>query len=377
MKFRVLFVGGGTGGHVFPLIAVANAVKEKSLSSGVDLEILIIGEGQLLRDACMAGGFKFKSIFAGKIRRYFSFLNFLDIFKMPIGFIQSLWYVLLFMPNVVFAKGSYASFMPCLATKLYFIPLFIHESDSTAGLTNRIVGKLADRIFIAFKNAELEFSSSRCLLVGNPIRKELLGASHDEGLARFKLDANRKTILILGGSQGARTINNIILQSLVMLTDRYQIIHQCGEAQFDIVKAEVDLIVKEGKDEYADRLVNNYKLLPFFNINEMRLAYAASDIIVSRAGAANIFEIAAIGKPTIVIPITHSASNHQVLNAQEFANFGAIVIEEDNLATHLLINQIDKLLLPENYNRISTQIKSFAMVDAADRVADQLLLLNK
>jgi len=365
MKFRVLFVGGGTGGHVFPLIAVANAVKEKALSSGVDLEILIIGEGQLLRDACMASGFKFKSIFAGKIRRYLSFLNFLDIFK------------LLFMPNVVFAKGSYASFMPCFVAKLYFIPLFIHESDSAAGLTNRIVGKLADRVFIAFKNTESEFSPGRCLLVGNPIRKELLGASHDEGLAMFKFDTNRKTILILGGSQGARIINNIVLQSLVMLTDKYQIIHQCGDGQFNIVKAEVDRIIKEGKDEYADRLSNNYKLFPFFNVNEMRLAYAASDVIISRAGAANIFEIAAIGKPTIVIPITHSASNHQALNAQEFSNSGAIVIEEENLATHLLINQIDKLLLSENYDKISAQIKSFAMIDAADKVADQLLYLNK
>ena len=377
MKFRVLFVGGGTGGHVFPLIAVANAVKEKALSSGVDLEILIIGEGQLLRDACMASGFKFKSIFAGKIRRYLSFLNFLDIFKLPIGFVQSLWYMLLFMPNVVFAKGSYASFMPCFVAKLYFIPLFIHESDSAAGLTNRIVGKLADRVFIAFKNTESEFSPGRCLLVGNPIRKELLGASHDEGLAMFKFDTNRKTILILGGSQGARIINNIVLQSLVMLTDKYQIIHQCGDGQFNIVKAEVDRIIKEGKDEYADRLSNNYKLFPFFNVNEMRLAYAASDVIISRAGAANIFEIAAIGKPTIVIPITHSASNHQALNAQEFSNSGAIVNEEENLATHLLINQIDKLLLSENYDKISAQIKSFAMIDAADKVADQLLYLNK
>jgi UDP-N-acetylglucosamine--N-acetylmuramyl-(pentapeptide) pyrophosphoryl-undecaprenol N-acetylglucosamine transferase len=376
MKFRVLLVGGGTGGHVYPLMAVAGALRKKSVEGGVDLELRVIGEGKFLSNACAENGLKLNTILAGKMRRYFSLLNILDFFKIPIGFIQSLWHILIYMPDVVFAKGGYASFAPCLVAKLYRIPLYIHDSDSTAGLTNKIVGKLADVVLIAFKNAEVEFGTSKCILVGNPIRSELLGAMHDESVSAFKLDPNLKTILFLGGSQGARTINTTVLQLLVMLVEKYQIIHQCGDSQLSVVKNELEKIIKEGKDEYADKISKNYRLYPFFGVSEMRAAYGAADVIVSRAGAANIFEIAAIGKPAIVIPLTHSASNHQVLNAEEFSKSGAIVIKEDNLSAHLIINQIDRLLEPVNYINVSAQIKSFAMMDAADRVASQILSVS-
>ncbi len=138
---RILLLGGGSGGHVFPLIAVANALKEKSQQTGLSLELMVLGEGKFMKTAAAEAGLNFKPILAGKLRRYFSPLTILDIFKTPAGFFQALWHVFWFMPDVVFAKGGYASLPGALVAKLYFIPLFVHESDSIPGLANRVLGK--------------------------------------------------------------------------------------------------------------------------------------------------------------------------------------------------------------------------------------------
>lgn len=376
MAFRILLVGGGTGGHVFPLMAVANSLKNKAQQSGADLDLLVLGDGKMLRDACIDNSLKFKSVVAGKFRRYFSFLNLLDILKMPIGFIQSLWHLFWFMPDVVFTKGGYASFIPAIVAKIYAIPLLTHDSDAVPGLTNKLIGKMADGIFISFKSAEDYFAKDKAILTGNPVRTDLLNGSKEEALETFNLKSDKKVILVLGGSQGAKIINDTITQSLVIIAKDYQIIHQCGDAQLDVVKSEVEKITKEGETHYADLIKDNYRLYPFFGVPEMRLAYAVADIIISRAGAANIFEIAALGKPAIIIPLGNSASNHQFLNAKEFSQAGAVMIEEQNLTPHIILNQIENLLNPENYLNVSEKIKSFALVDAADKVAEQILLLN-
>ncbi len=372
-NYRVLLLGGGSGGHVFPLIAVANALNEKSQQAGVSLELMILGEGKLMQKAVSEAGFNFKSILAGKLRRYFSLLTILDIFKIPIGFFQDLWHVFWFMPDVVFAKGGYASFPGALVAKLYFIPLFIHESDAIPGLANRILGKMAKTIFISFVSSEKYFKPGKTVLTGNPVRKELMMGDNPSAMAKFGLNPNRKTILVAGGSQGAQKINQIILDSLVLLVKDFQIIHQCGESQYQAVKTELDKIIKEGEGEYADAVRANYKLYPFFDMKDMALAYAAADVIISRAGASNISEIAMLGKPVIIIPIKNSSSDHQLENALQFSRFGASMIEEENLTPHILINQIQSLLEPDKYNSISVKLKTFAMSDAADKIASALL----
>lgn len=372
---RILLLGGGSGGHVFPLIAVANALKEKSQQDGVPLELMILGEGGFVRKAAADAGLGFKPILAGKLRRYFSLLTILDIFKISIGFFQSLWYVFWFMPDVVFAKGGYASLPGALVVKLYFIPLFVHESDSTPGLANRILSKLARTVFISFASSDKYFKSGATVLTGNPIRKELIMGDRLTALAKFGLNPTLKTILVAGGSQGAQRINRIILDSLVMLVKDFQIIHQCGESQFQSVKTESEKIIKEGEDEYADAVKSNYKLYPFFDANDMALAYAAADVIISRAGASNISEIAMLGKPAIIIPLPTTASRgEQITNAVEFAKLGAVMIEEGNLTPHIMISQINLLLEPGRYNSVSEKIKNFAMPDAADKIASALLM---
>lgn len=375
MAYRILLTGGGSGGHVFPLIAVATALKEKAQQNGQDLELLMIGEGQFMEKAAIENGIPFKRILVGKLRRYFSILTILDIFKMPVGFFQSLWYVFWFMPDIVFAKGGYASVMPAIIGRLYFVPLFVHESDSIPGLANKILGKLARTVFISFQSAEKYFKAGKTVLVGNPYRKELIGQNKENALNFFKLKSDKKTILVLGGSQGAQRINDIIMQSLVMLVKNFQLIHQCGEAQYNSVKNEAEKLIKEGEGEYAENLKANYRYFPFLEAEQLSMAYAAADILISRAGAGSIFEIAAAGKPVILIPITNSSADHQMTNAKEFAKFGAVILEEQNLTSHILINQIESLLNEENYVRISANIKNFAKSDATEKIASALLTI--
>jgi UDP-N-acetylglucosamine--N-acetylmuramyl-(pentapeptide) pyrophosphoryl-undecaprenol N-acetylglucosamine transferase len=368
-----MLLGGGSGGHVFPLIAVANALKEKSQQTGIPLELMILGEGKFMQNAAAENGILFKPVMAGKLRRYFSPLMLLDIVKVPVGFFQALWYVFRFMPDVVFAKGGYASLPGALVAKLYFIPLFVHESDSIPGLANRVLGNLAKTVFISFNSGQKYFKAGKTVLTGNPVRKELVVGDRAAGIQTFALNPALKTILVLGGSQGAQRVNQIILDSLVMIVKNYQVLHQCGESQYSAVTKEKEKLIKEGEGEYADALKNNYKVYPFFSEKEMAMAYAVSDLIISRAGAGSLFEIATLGKPSIIIPITNSSSNHQFENALEFSRFGAAMIEEQNLTPHIIINQIQSILEPEKYNSVSEKLKTFATPDAADKIASALL----
>lgn len=372
-NYRVLLLGGGSGGHVFPLIAVADSLKEKAAQSGTPLELMVMGEGDFLKNACAERGLVFKPIMAAKVRRYFSVLNFLDFLKIPIGLLQSLWHIFMFMPDVVFSKGGYASLPGALVSWIFLIPVYIHESDSVPGLSNKVIGGMARAVFISFKSAEKYFKAGKVFLVGNPVRKDLFTADRMASVQLLGLDQSKKTVLIVGGSQGAQKVNEIVLNSLVMVVSKFQIIHQCGQSQYNAVKAEVDRLIKEGEGNYAEAITRNYKLFPFFDSKQIAAAYAACDLIVSRAGAGSIFEIALLGKPAILIPITNSSGDHQMENALEFAKYGAIYIEEENLNSNILINQIESLLEPVKYQEVGQKIKTFASPDAADKIAVALL----
>ena len=376
-NYRVLLLGGGSGGHVFPLIAVADSLKEKAAQAGTTLELIVMGEGDFLKNACAERGLVFKTIMAAKVRRYFSLLNFLDILKIPVGLLQSLWQIFMFMPDVVFSKGGYASLPGALVSWLYFIPIYIHESDSVPGLSNKVIGGMARAVFISFKSAEKYFKSGKAFLVGNPVRKDLFTADRAASSQVLGLDQSKKTILVIGGSQGAQKVNEIVLNSLVMMVSKFQVIHQCGQGQYNAVKAEMDRLTKEGEGHYADNIRNNYKLFPFLDSQKYAAALAACDIVISRAGAGSIAEIALSGKPAILIPLSTNASRgEQLTNAIEFAKYGGVYIEEENLNPNILINQIESVLESEKYQTISEKIKTFASPDAADKIATILLNPN-
>lgn len=374
MSYRILLLGGGSGGHVFPLIAVADALKEKAAQSGIPLELMVMGEGDFLKNACAERGLVFKPVMAAKVRRYFSLLNFLDILKIPVGLLQSLWQIFIFMPDVVFSKGGYASVPGAFVSRLYFIPIYIHESDSVPGLANKVIGGMAKAVFISFKTTERYFKAGKSFMVGNPVRKDLFVADKMAATQMFGLDQSKKTILVMGGSQGAQKVNEAMINSLVMMVSKFQVIHQCGQSQFNAVKAEVDRLIKEGQGHYAEAIQKNYKLFPFFDSKQMAAAYAACDLVVSRAGAGSIAEIAMLGKPAVLIPLSTNASRgEQITNAVEFSKFGAVYVEEENLNPNILINQIEALLEPAKYQEVSQKIKTFASPDASDKIAATLL----
>lgn len=374
MLKRILLAGGGTGGHVFPLMAVAESLRQKAAEKNIELETLVLGSGSFLVAATQQSQIRYKPILTGKFRRYFSPLNVVDVFKFAIGFLQCLWHMFWFMPNIVFTKGGAATIAPALVARLYFIPLFIHESDATPGLANRVLAKIADKIFTSFPITQKYLNQTKIVQVGNPVRKELFGRSKEDGLKNFGLSNSLPVALIVPGSQGSRRVNQIVLESLVQLVKKFQIIHQSGQNLYNAVKSEIDQLTKEGENEYGTLIKERYRLQPFFDSGQMALAYAAADVIISRAGAANIFEIAQLGKPVILIPLSTEASRgEQLANALELAKHGASVIEEVNLTPHILINQMEFLLRPEHYQAIGDKLKTFATPGAANAIADAIL----
>lgn len=369
MSKRIVLVGGGSGGHVMPLIAVAKSLRALDATA----ELIIFGEGRFLSDALKENGMTYTPILAGKVRRYFSPLIVWDAIKMFLGFFQALWLMLYYMPDAVFAKGGYVSVMPALVAKLYMIPVYTHESDSVPGLANRIIGRLAKTVFTSFESAAKYFKPGKAMLVGNPVRTELLTGDKAAALQQFNLRADKKTVLVAGGSQGAKRINEAILEVLIQLVQNFQVIHQAGDSQLATVKATIDQYTKEGESSYGPMISANYRLHPFFNTKDLNMAYAAADIIISRSGASNLFEIAALGKPAIIIPITNSASDHQRENAAEFQKYGAVVIEEANITPHIIINQVQELMEPTRYAEVSAKIKTFAKPEAANNIARILI----
>lgn len=363
---RILLTGGGTAGHLTPLIAVANKLKSKL---GHEAEFLYIGSGAEMEKRMMAeAGIRAKSVLAGKLRRYFSPMNFVDFFKAPIGFIQSLWILLLFMPDVIFSKGGYVAVPIVLAAFLYRIPILIHESDSTPGLANQFLSKFATRIGVAYPSAEEYFPKNKTALVGNPIRFEVTDGDPEMLREKLGFTSSKKTILILGGSQGAKVINDAMVNILPKLLPYYQIIHQTGQSHFETVESKAAYMgVKIGREGYF--------ATPFMSANELRDAFALSDLVISRAGATFITEIAANSKPAILIPIAESANDHQRMNAYALARIGAaIVIEETNLGEHMLIDNINKIFNDDELRRVMVEkIKTFYHPNAPEIISNSLV----
>lgn len=367
---RILFATGGSGGHVYPVVEVARAVGDLAGQSGKEIQMEIIGSSEFFSNI-IGLNIPIRRTWNAKARRYFSLLNFLDALKLPFIFLQSLFYVWRFMPDLVFAKGGYASYMPALVARMFFIPIYIHESDSIPGKANRVLAKHAKKIFISFQSSASYFDSTKTQLVGDPIRTELMSSNRSEAIGSFRFTETKPVVLISGGSQGAEKINTILKESLVELIGQFQIIHQCGSNLYKSFNDTIQQVIKEGEGSYGKQIQDSYRLYPFLSGQELALAYAASDVIVNRAGSASLFEIAALGKPGIIIPITNSANDHQMSNAIEFAKFGGVILEEQNLTPLLFIKTIE-----DTYNHrveISEKIKGFARPDAAQLIAQTLM----
>jgi UDP-N-acetylglucosamine--N-acetylmuramyl-(pentapeptide) pyrophosphoryl-undecaprenol N-acetylglucosamine transferase len=367
---KIVFTGGGTGGHIFPIIAIVRQLKKKSPSK--NLGLFYIGPKDNFGTLFSQEGIKTFYILSGKLRRYLDplslILNGFDIFlKIPIGFLQSFIYLFFLAPDVIFSKGGYGSFPVVFAGKILGIPIFLHESDSVPGLANRFLAHFAIEIFVSFPDT-FYFPKDKIILVGNPIREELLNGNKNEAQKYFQLTGEKPIILILGGSQGAQRINDKVLEVLPHLLKDFEIIHQCGEKNFKSVKKEAEIFI----DEYLRKFYHPY---PFLNEQELKLAYCVADLVISRAGAGVIFELSALGKPSILIPLPESAQEHQVRNAYIFAKSGAaLILEEENFTPLFFVERIKYLFEnPEYLEKMRKAAKEFARIKAAEIIAEYLL----
>lgn len=366
---RIVLTGGGTGGHIFPLVAVAEKLKE----SNKNIKLLYLGgKGELEKRIMTENSIEMKYVMSGKIRRYRSLANIGDIFKLPIGIIQALWHLLWYMPDVVFSKGGHTSVPVAFAAWVYAIPILTHESDSVPGLANRIIGAVSDRIAISYPHARRFFSEKKVFLTGNPIRSDISEGNKELIFNKYRLTQSKPLTLVLGGSQGSENINDAITAALSDLLKITQIIHQTGVSKYKetIKKARLSGI-KEGS--------GGYQPVDFIASSEMKDYLAAADLVISRAGANSISDIAANAKPAILIPLASAANNHQGMNAYSLAEKGAVVVlEESNIGRNMLSKKIENILNDENTKeKLASNIKEFYHNDAAQKIADGIIDLAK
>lgn len=369
---RVLFTGGGTGGHFFPILAIIRELKRIAEDEKIlDLELYYLGPDDFGQNSLKEEGVVCVKIGGGKLRRYFSFKNFLDIFKTALATLRGIWNMLLIMPDVVFSKGGYGSLPAVIGSMIFRIPLIIHESDSIPGKVNTFSAGAARRIGISFSGAAEFFPKDRTALVGIPIRKRILGGNLAEAKEDLDIFSNLTIIGFSGASQGAKKINEAVLGVLKELTEEFEVLHQTGPKNFEDVKGEASIILEFSHKE-------RYHPHGFLDEIKMREFYMVSDIIVSRAGASSIFEIAAWAKPAILIPLKDSAQDHQRKNAYEYAHMGAaIVIEEENLTPHVMLAEIKKVLgNPELTKKMKEAAQRFSRIDAGEVIAREILKLG-
>ncbi len=367
-RIGILLTGGGTGGHIYPLLAVA-----KKLPGECDIRYF--GDPGPYRKLLQTHGIRVSRILSSKLRRYFSWRNFFEPFRFALGLAQALWKLFWFMPAVAFSKGGPGALAIIYACRWYRIPVVVHESDAVPGLTNRITAKRAKIVELAFKEAEPHLGKikAKVNVAGSPVREELLRPQPSaQAKKSFGFDPAKPLVLVLGGSQGAERINDFIIEHLRAFLDHFQILHQVGIEKYEEYKNEYEFLTQKWAPEIAQR----YQFHAYLNEN-VGDAYDAADAVVSRAGAGALFECAAKGKPAILIPLPEAANNHQIANAYAFAKRGAgIVLEEENLLPAVFLTQVNKILEnPELRRDMGAASAAFFIPGAAERIAEDIMSL--
>ncbi|MDP3982054.1 MAG: UDP-N-acetylglucosamine--N-acetylmuramyl-(pentapeptide) pyrophosphoryl-undecaprenol N-acetylglucosamine transferase [bacterium] len=365
-QYTILFAGGGTGGHIFPIVAIAREIRKIDPNL---FKLAYVGPRDSFDNLLLSQeGIAVYRVASGKIRRYWGikamFLNVFDLLIfIPLGIFQSFVRLFFLAPDVIVSKGGYGSLPTVLASRVFGIPLFLHESDIAPGISNRIVAKFALEIFVSFPRT-LHVPLKKLVLVGNPIRQEMLEGSKDKAKELFRLQGEKPVLLFLGGSQGSLPLNEMLLAIINDLLTEFEVIHQTGTKQFGQNKREARVVIQDNRWE-------GYHPVPFLKEQELRHAYAIADFIINRAGSGSIFEIAALGKPSILIPLPHAAQNHQAQNAYAYADTGAsIVLEEANLTPRFFLEKIRTLFRnPQEQERMREAARMFARPNAARVIA--------
>lgn len=363
---RVIISGGGTGGHIFPAISIANAIMLRY----PDAEVLFVGaEGRMEMTRVPAAGYQIVGLPVAGFNRKNILKNFVVVKKLITSLLRARIVIKAFKPDIAIGVGGYASGPLLKMASRMKVPTLIQEQNSYAGVTNKLLAEKADCICVAYKGMEQFFPEKKIILTGNPCRQDLeTNTSKEDSLKFFNLDPSKKTVLILGGSLGARTLNNSILNNLDILKDSdVQIIWQAGERYISEISLTLD-----GKD-----VSKNIHVYDF--INRMDLAYKAADLVVSRAGAGSISELSILGKATILVPSPNVAEDHQTKNALALVeNNAAIMISDADAEKDLINNVLNAVNDNDSLNSLSENIKKMALFNSADRIVDQVdIIINK
>lgn len=370
---KIVLAGGGSGGHFYPLIAVAEALegiaKEKTL---IEPKLYYIGPEPFDRTALLEHEIEYRPSAAGRIRRYPSILNFFDLFKTFFGIIGSIFQLFSIYPDVVFSTGGFAAFPTLWAARLLRIPVVSYDADAMPGRVSLWSASFATWIALAHPDAAAQFPKkhlAKIARVGHPIRHEIEAPAKEGGHEFLKLDAATPTIFIMGGSSGARAINETVLNALPTLLERYNIIHQTGETNIKEVQAIASVILKDS------RFAARYRPFGLLNALALRMTAAIASVIISRAGSGTIFEVASWGTPAILIPIPTEISHDQTENAFSYARAGAaVVLEQKNLTPHLLVAEVERIMNDDVLRAsMASAAKSFARPQAAQKIAAILI----
>ncbi len=357
---KIGLVGGGTGGHFYPLIAVAESLQDIDPT----VELYYFGPHPYNDSELQRLNIQFVPCPAGKLRRYFSWQNFTDIFR-TVGGILVAWYKLFILyPDVIFSKGGYTAAPILLVARFYRIPVVIHESDSKPGRASLLARKFARYIGIAYASAASYFPAKKTALVGIPIRKSVR-APHPNPHEFLGVAKDKPIIFVTGGSLGAMRINNFILNSLLQLLPYYYVFHQTGPTEEKAVTQTAQALVKDPD------LLKRYFVKGTMDAETMSALFEAASLVISRAGSTTLFEIALHGTPSIIIPIPEDISHDQRTNAYSYARSGAAtVMEEGNLTPYLLTSEIQSIMGdPVRYEAMSRAARTFATPLAADQIA--------
>jgi UDP-N-acetylglucosamine--N-acetylmuramyl-(pentapeptide) pyrophosphoryl-undecaprenol N-acetylglucosamine transferase len=358
-KPRFIISGGGTGGHIYPAVAIANELKFRF----PEAEFLFVGaKDKMEMQKVPQEGYAIKGLWIAGIQRKITLDNAMFPLKLTSSLLNSFKIIKNFKPDVVIGTGGFASGAVLKVASMLGIPTVIQEQNSYPGITNKLLAKKANKICVAYENLERFFPKDKMILTGNPVRQDLINeTSKSEAFAYFKLDANKKTLLVLGGSLGARRINQLIEKELdFLLSQNIQIIWQCGKLYLN------------DYSKYNEK--DNVQVVAF--IDRMDLVYAAADVVISRSGASSVSELCIVGKPTIFIPSPNVAEDHQTKNAKAISDKnGAILIKESELEAQFETIFSDLISNESKQLELSQNIKKLAKPNATKDIVEEIMKL--
>ncbi len=371
---RVLITGGGTGGHVAPAVAVIAALRARAAADGLPLTLLYLGSREgVERQRMVELGVPYAAVETGKLRRYFSWRTPLDLLRIPLGVGQAFAQVARFRPAVIFSTGGYVCVPPVIAGWLLRVPVLTHEQTVRSGLANRIAARFARRVAISFPESARDFPPAKTVLTGNPVRPDVLGGDPARAAQHWRLDPALPVIYVTGGAPGAHAVNEAVFAALPALLDEAQVVHQTGEGPDG---SRADITQAEQLAEASPLAQARYRPVPFVGA-ELADLLALAGLVVGRAGAGTLNELAAVGRPAVLVPLPGTSADEQTANARRMEAAGAaIVLLQDKLTPERLADTVLRLVhMPGILADMGTKARTQARPDAATVLVGELLRL--